>query len=55
MQVLLIRHAAAVPTGTPGTPDDERRLTPKGKAKLAAFRAGLSADEQKAFEEYYTD
>jgi phosphohistidine phosphatase len=42
MQVLLIRHAAAVPTGTPGTPDDERRLTPKGKAKFRVAAKGLA-------------
>ena len=35
MKLLLIRHAAAVPRGTPGIPDDERPLTPDGKAKFA--------------------
>lgn len=42
MKVLLIRHAAAAPRGTPGTPDDERRLTPKGKAKFRAVAKGLA-------------
>src|SRR4030095_16538465 len=34
MKLLLIRHAAAIPRGTPGVPDDERPLTPDGKAKF---------------------
>jgi phosphohistidine phosphatase len=42
MQVLLIRHAAAVPAGTPGTPDDERRLTPEGEAKFRVAAKGLT-------------
>jgi phosphohistidine phosphatase len=42
MQVLLIRHAAAVPAGTPGTADDERRLTPKGEAKFRVAAKGLA-------------
>ena len=42
MQVLLIRHAAAVPAGTPGTPDGERRLTPEGKAKFRVAAKGLA-------------
>ena len=36
MKLLLVRHAAAVPRGTPGVPDDERPLTPEGKAKAMA-------------------
>ena len=42
MKLLLVRHAAAVPTGTPGVPDDERPLTPKGRAKFRAAAAGLA-------------
>lgn len=42
MKLLLVRHAAAVPTGTPGVPDDERPLTPKGKAKFTVAAKGLA-------------
>ena len=42
MKLLLVRHAAAVPRGTPGIPDDERPLTPKGKAKFSAAAKGLA-------------
>ena len=42
MKLLLIRHAAAVPRGTPGIPDDERPLTPKGKAKFRVAARGLA-------------
>src|SRR5439155_23834223 len=34
MKLLLIRHAAAMPRGTPGAPDDERPLTLAGTAKF---------------------
>jgi len=39
---LLVRHAAAVPRGMPGIPDDERPLTPKGRAKFSAAAKGLA-------------
>ena len=42
MKLLLVRHAAAVPRGTPGIPDDQRPLTPKGKAKFSAAAKGLA-------------
>ena len=42
MKLLLVRHAAAVPRGTPGVPDDERPLTPKGRAKFSAAAKGLA-------------
>ena len=42
MKLLLVRHAAAVPSGTPGVPDDERPLTPKDRARFRAAAAGLA-------------
>jgi phosphohistidine phosphatase len=41
MKLLLVRHAAAVPRGTPGVPDDERPLTAKGKAEFLVAARGL--------------
>jgi phosphohistidine phosphatase len=42
MKLLLIRHAAAIPRGTPGVPDDERPLTPDGEAKFRVAARGLA-------------
>jgi phosphohistidine phosphatase len=42
MKVVLIRHAAAVPKGTPGILDAERPLTSAGKVKFRAAARGLS-------------
>ncbi len=42
MRLLLIRHAAAVPRGTPGVLDDERPLTPRGSAKFRVAARGLA-------------
>ena len=42
MKLLLVRHAAAVPSGTPGVPDDERPLTPEGMAKFRVAAKGLA-------------
>ena len=42
MKLLLVRHAAAVPGGTPGIPDGDRPLTPKGKAKFTVAAKGLA-------------
>jgi phosphohistidine phosphatase len=42
MRLLLIRHAVAVPRGTPGIPDDERPLTPEGAKKFRAAAKGLA-------------
>jgi phosphohistidine phosphatase len=42
MRLLIIRHAAAVPSGTPGIDDDDRPLTPEGKARFRAAAKGLA-------------
>jgi len=42
VKLLLVRHAAAVPRGTPGVPDDARPLTPKGEAKFTVAARGLA-------------
>src|SRR5216683_1910264 len=42
MRLLIIRHAAAVPSGTPGIADDDRPLTPKGEAKFRLAANGLA-------------
>lgn len=42
MRVLLIRHATAVASGTPGLADDERPLTPRGRARFRAAARGLA-------------
>ena len=42
MKLLLIRHATAVPRGTPGVPDDDRPLTSGGKAKFLVAARGLA-------------
>lgn len=42
MKLLLVRHAAAVPSGTPGIADDERPLTPKGRARFTVAAKGLA-------------
>ncbi|HYB41334.1 MAG TPA: histidine phosphatase family protein [Candidatus Methylomirabilis sp.] len=42
MKLLIIRHAAAVPSGTPGIPDDDRPLTPEGKEKFRTAAKGLA-------------
>ena len=42
MKLLVIRHAIAVPSGTPGVPDDERPLTPKGKRRFRRAARGLA-------------
>jgi len=41
VQLLLIRHAVAMPRGTSGVADDDRPLTPKGRKKFQAAAAGL--------------
>jgi phosphohistidine phosphatase len=41
VQLLLIRHAAAVARGTSGVADDDRPLTPKGRKRFQAAAAGL--------------
>ncbi len=42
MKLLLIRHAAAVPSGTPGVRDGERPLTADGEAKFRLAAGGLA-------------
>jgi phosphohistidine phosphatase len=42
MQVLIIRHAIAVPRGTPDIPDDERPLTRAGEKRFRRAAQGLA-------------
>ena len=42
MRLLIIRHATAVPHGTPDIPDDERPLTRKGERRFRKAAAGLA-------------
>jgi phosphohistidine phosphatase len=42
MRLYLIRHASAVPSGTPGIPDDERPLTPRGERRWRRAARGLA-------------
>ncbi len=42
MKLIIIRHAIAVPRGTPDVPDDKRPLTPKGKRRFRQAAGGLA-------------
>jgi phosphohistidine phosphatase len=42
MKVLIIRHAIAVERGTPGIADDDRPLTPEGRARFEKAARGLA-------------
>jgi phosphohistidine phosphatase len=42
MRLLIVRHAAAVPSGTPGIADDERPLTPRGRERFVRAARGLA-------------
>jgi phosphohistidine phosphatase len=42
MRLLIVRHASAVPSGTPGIADDDRPLTPRGRARFRAAAQGLA-------------
>jgi phosphohistidine phosphatase len=42
MRLLIIRHAAAVPSGTPGVAEDARPLTPRGRARFRVAARGLA-------------
>src|SRR2546427_12949958 len=42
MRLLIIRHATAVPRGTPDVPDDERPLTKRGERRFRRAAAGLA-------------
>ena len=43
MRLLIIRHAVAVPRGTPDMADDERPLTSKGRRRFREAARGLAA------------
>lgn len=40
-QLFIVRHGIAVPSGTPGLPDDERPLTAKGERRVGQVARGL--------------
>jgi phosphohistidine phosphatase len=42
MRLMIIRHAEAVPRGTPGIEDDARPLTAEGERRFAEAAAGLA-------------
>jgi phosphohistidine phosphatase len=42
MRLLMIRHATAVPRGTPDVPDDERPLTKRGERRFRLAAEGLA-------------
>jgi phosphohistidine phosphatase len=42
MRLIIIRHAIAVPHGTPGVADEDRPLTPEGEAKFREAARGLA-------------
>jgi phosphohistidine phosphatase len=42
MEVYLLRHADAVPRGTPGYPNDDRPLTEEGVEKMAEGAIGIA-------------
>jgi len=42
MRLLIVRHAIAVPQGTPGVPDEERPLTGRGKRRFRRAARGLA-------------
>jgi phosphohistidine phosphatase len=42
MQLLIIRHAIAVPRDTPGIPDEDRPLTPEGESRFREAARGLA-------------
>jgi phosphohistidine phosphatase len=41
MKLYIVRHAIAVPRGTPGMEDDERSVTEEGMAKMRQSAAGI--------------
>ncbi|HVR71687.1 MAG TPA: histidine phosphatase family protein [Vicinamibacteria bacterium] len=43
MRLLIIRHAVAVPRGTPDMDDDARPLTPRGRKRFRQAARGLAA------------
>ncbi len=42
MQLLIIRHAIAVPSGTPGILDEQRPLTAEGEARFRECARGIA-------------
>jgi phosphohistidine phosphatase len=42
VQVLIVRHAAAVPSDTPGLRDEDRPLTPEGREKFRLAARGVA-------------
>lgn len=42
MRLLIIRHAEAVPRGTPGIRDEERPLTTEGRSQFRAAARGIA-------------
>jgi phosphohistidine phosphatase len=42
MRLLIVRHAIAVPHGTPEIPEDARPLTPRGKRRFRDAARGLA-------------
>jgi phosphohistidine phosphatase len=42
MRLLVVRHAIAVPHGTPGVAENDRPLTPEGELKFREAAAGLA-------------
>jgi phosphohistidine phosphatase len=42
MRLLIVRHAIAVPQGTPGIADNDRPLTPEGDLKFREAAKGLA-------------
>jgi phosphohistidine phosphatase len=42
MRLLVVRHAIAVPHGTPGVAEDDRPLTPEGELKFREAAKGLA-------------
>jgi phosphohistidine phosphatase len=42
MQLLIVRHGAAVERGTPGLADDDRPLTPEGEKKFRQAARGIA-------------
>ncbi|WP_165068829.1 phosphohistidine phosphatase SixA [Paludisphaera rhizosphaerae] len=44
-ELYIVRHGIAVERGTPGIPDDERPLTPRGEKRMKEIGDGLAALE----------
>lgn len=42
MRLLIVRHAIAVPRGTPGIPDERRALTAEGRTRFRKAARGLA-------------